>query len=243
MFGPMTITKYCQLIADVVRQGSKGWNAPRLSDWSITGTGGSSASVDIADIATLGTTVAVPINVNLSAGVTELALFNRAANLSFIVEGVGGGTGVGIGWALPASFTYAGGQLGTENWNIGGGMDLPSGGIGSLIAGPKAHSVIISPNDLVTPSAEKSGVPTLTLVSAAAGTQGQGSLGVAIFADRPVLNIVDLAYTKAIALTYGMQFVVGNAISASVSAGVFKISLRNSSLPFPGARYGASIAK
>ncbi|MCH9672822.1 MAG: hypothetical protein K0U93_15405 [Gammaproteobacteria bacterium] len=227
----MSLAKYCQLVSDFVRQGSAGWNAPRWSGWTVSGTGGATASIDVADVATLGTTVALPINLNVAAGTTELSLHHNAANLAFVIEGSGAGIGVGIGWALPATLAYGGSDA----------LALPSAGIGSVLAGPKAHGAAIAPNDLVTNTAEPRGSPMLTIVSAAVGTQAQASLGIALFADRPVLEVIDLAYTKAIALIYGMQLKAGNAASADVTACVYSIRIRPGSLPSPGARYGMSI--
>lgn len=224
----MNLIKYCQLISDVVSKGGTGWNAPRVSDWIVSGTGGTTVS---------GTFPGVEIGI--STGTVELALYHRTARLPVILEGFGGGVVAGLSIGLPAGITYAGGELGVEGFSLGPGMNLPSGGIGSLIAGPKARGVI-SPNDLVT-SERATEVAMVTLISGAAGTQAQYSIGVAIFADRPIVDFVDLAYTKAIALVYGMQFQVGDAISAGLSAMYFAIRIRNSSLPFPGARYGASV--
>ncbi|NOR69187.1 MAG: hypothetical protein GQ532_05745 [Methylomarinum sp.] len=238
----MNIAKYCQLISSIVSQGSRGWSAPRSSDWIVTGTGG---------VAVGGSIPFGVGEIGLAAGSTEIALYHRNANLPVILQGWGGGATANVGFSLPVGITYGGGELGTEgfslfgieNLSLGKGVSLPSGGIGSMLAGPKANNIVISPHDLVTSSAEKNGTPTLTIISGAAGTGMQYSIGVAFFADRPVIDVVDLAYTKAIALVYGMQLEVGTAISAGVSAMWYNLKIRDSSLPCPGARFGMSIPK
>jgi len=230
----MNIAKYCQLISSIISQGSKGWSAPRSSDWCVTGTGGITGGGSI------------PFGVGeigLALGSTEIALYHRNANLPVIFEGWGGGVTANVGFSLPGGITYAGGELGTEGFSLGKGLSLPSGGIGSILAGPKANNIVISPHELVTSSAEKNGTPTLTIISGAAGTGMQYSIGVAFFADRPVVEVVDLAYTKAIALVYGMQLEIGSAITAGLSAMWYSLKIRESSLPCAGARFGMSIPK
>lgn len=240
----MSVIKYCQLISDLVQQGAKGFNAPRLSEWRVTGTGGMTASASLPKIATLGAATLAPLTFGGSIGTIELAMYHSTARLPIIIEGViGAGAFVEIGWSLPVNFSYGGGEIGSESFlSAGKGFELPSGGIGSLLAGPKANSTVISPNDLVTNSAERFGLPCLTLVSLDSGTKSQYSIAVALFADRPVVKPVDLMYTKAIALVHGMQINVGNGISVGLSGMVYYLSLRNSSLPSPGARHGACVA-
>lgn len=229
----INIAKYCQLVSSIVSQGSAGWNAPRMSEWVVSGAGGTSV------------TIAPPvIEVGIVGGTTEISLLHRHANLPVTIEGWGGGVTAGVDISIPwVGVTYAGGEIGMEGMSLGQGISLPSGGIGSIIAGPKANSVIISPNDLVTNSAERNGTPFLTILSGAVGTGMQYSLGVALFADRPIIETVDLAYTKAVALVYGMQLEIGSAIGGNVSATYFSIKIRQSSLPSTGARYGMSIPR
>lgn len=234
--------KLATLLWDLFDENGTPFNVPRRSDWRITGAGGTTGSVDIADIATLGATTLIPLNATGSIGTTEIALRHQTARLSVTVEGVGAGGGVGVGWSLPATITYAGGELGLEGFSLGQGMELPSSGIGSLVAGPKAHEKVISPHELVAPLAEPGGTPCLTVASVAAGTGGQYALAIVFFADRPVTESVDLAYVKAVGFTMGFELSIGSAAGAGVSYMVYKLNLRESSLPFPGARFGASVA-
>lgn len=119
--------------------------------------------------------------------------------------------------------SYSGGKL----MNNGPGMDLPSGGIGCLVAGPKANAGVIAPADL-------EGFVTINTAEANFGSNGI-SCGVAVFADGPVLAICDLLTIKAFSLLWGVQF-VGGSVSVAGVAMTYQCKLRESSLPFPGAR-------
>lgn len=222
---------YLRQAASFVRQGVRSFQIPHLTDWVCTGTGGSTVSVDVGDVATLGATYVLPINVNIAAGKTEISLRHRTANLAVTLDGVGVGASAGVGWSLaPISGTYAGGQL---PFSKGDGMNLPSGGIGCVVAGPKADRIVISPSDL-------EGVLTISTYDASFGPNGLSG-GIAIFADRPIISVADLIFIKAFSLIWGFQF-VGGSVGLSGGAMFFKCSIRESSLPFAGARYGASIA-
>jgi hypothetical protein len=221
--------EYLKQAAAFVRQGVSSFTMPHLTDWVCTGTGGTAVSVDVADVGTLGATYVIPINVNVAGGTTEIALRHRTANLSVMMEGTGGGFGVGLGWSLaPVSGTYGGGKIG----NVLPGIDLPSGGIGCLVAGPKANSIVIAPADL-------EGFLTMRTFDVSFGANGFSG-GIAIFADRPVLTVADLIFIKAFGLVWGIQF-VGGAVGVSGGGMVFRSRIREGSLPFPGARYGASV--
>jgi len=224
------MTDYLKQAAHFVGQGLGGFSMPRLSDWRVTGTGGTTASLDVADVGTLGATYVVPINVNVSAGSTEIALYHREANLPVIMEGWGGGGGVALGWsAAPVSGSYAGGKLG----NVGPGIDFPSGGIGALIAGPKANTSVLSPADL-------EGFMTIGGAELSFAVNGL-TFGVVMFADRPILKALDMIFLKAFGLVWGFQF-VGGSVSAGMNGMVFSCRVRDSSLAFPGAKFGACIA-
>ncbi len=220
---------YLQQAAMFVREGVASFHMPHLTDWIVTGTGGTTASVDVADAATLGATYLLPINVNVGGGTTEVSLRHRTANLSVTMEGAGGGVGAGVGWSLaPVSAAYGGGPtMGTD------GINLPSGGIGCMVAGPRADRVVISPADL-------EGFMTLRTLDVSFGPNGLSG-GIVIFADRPVLSVIDLAFMKAFSMVWGIQF-IGGSVAVGSTCMVFSSRVRGSSLPFPGARYGASVA-
>jgi hypothetical protein len=207
---------YLQQAAMFVREGVASFHMPHLTDWIVTGTGGTTASVDVADAATLGATYLLPINVNVGGGTTEVSLRHRTANLSVTMEGAGGGVGAGVGWTM-----------GTD------GINLPSGGIGCMVAGPRADRVVISPADL-------EGFMTLRTLDVSFGPNGLSG-GIVIFADRPVLSVIDLAFMKAFSMVWGIQF-IGGSVAVGSTCMVFSSRVRGSSLPFPGARYGASVA-
>jgi hypothetical protein len=222
--------EYLKQAAAFVRQGVKSFGMPHLTDWVCTGTGGTTVSFDAADALSLGAAYLIPINLNLSAGSTEISLRHRTANLNVTLEGYGGGVSAGLGWSLaPISGTYAGGEIA----NVLPGMNFPSGGIGCVVAGPKANQIVISPDDL-------EGYLTVRTYDVSFGPNGLTG-GVAVFADRPIITLKDLIFIKAFSLVWGFQL-VGGGVSTAVTGMVFKSKIRESSLAFPGARYGASVA-
>ena len=220
-----------KITADIVRLGVDSFSMPRISEWRITGAGSATLSVDVADLGTLGATYVAPINLNVAGGSTELSLFHKTANLSFVIEGWGGGISGGIGWsAAPISGSYGGGGL--AHITDGGGLNLPSSGIGSLIAGPRASSHILAPVDF-------EGFITIQSLALNFAVNGIGG-GIVMFADRPIASRTDLIHLKAIGLITGIHL-VGACVSAEIGAMYFHCSVRPSSLAQPGASYGMCI--
>lgn len=76
---------YLKQAAEFVRQGVKNFQIPHLTDWVVTGTGGTSVSLGLNELIVL----------DIVAGTTELALRHRTANLSVTFEGKGASVGKG----------------------------------------------------------------------------------------------------------------------------------------------------
>ncbi len=239
-----------QLGAELARTGRLNFSKPRVSDWVINGWGQSTVGVDVADLA-LGAGYVIPANINVSAGTVDLALYKPSANLAFKISGTGGSLGVAAGWsALPAltgrSKTLSKSKLGKKAVDTVAGnaakkgtgfldslAGMPASSVGTLMAGPKAPSVL-APIDFEG---------CLTLVGGEVNFAANGLyLGAAFFAKKPVLDVPDFAFVRAFGLLWDVHLTLGN-VDAGVNYANFVCKVDKKSLPFPGAMHGASVPK
>ncbi|MCU0726775.1 MAG: hypothetical protein MUE73_13475 [Planctomycetes bacterium] len=175
--------------------------------------GSTTVSADLADLFSLGVAYVAPININATAGTTEVALLHIPTGRIHVVEGSGGGAGGGLGWSVsPVTPTYAGGRL----FNLTQGTDLPSGGIGRVVKGPGAPASLAARDfeGYMTMS-------TLDLNFVATG----GNLGLIVFADRPVIQLRDWFHYKAASIVAGISF-VGGSLGVANSSFVCRSRLR-----------------
>ena len=239
-----------QLASEISKTGKIKLSQPRITDWVISGWGQSTVGVDVADLA-LGAGYVVPANINVSAGTVDLALYKPSANLAFKVSGVGGSFGVAAGWsALPAltgrSKTLSKTKIGKKAVDTvvgntakkGTGLldklaNMPSTGIGSMVAGPKAPSVL-APVDFEG---------CLTIVGGEVNFGANGMyLGAAFFAKKPIMDAPDFIFIKAFGLLWDVHLTLGN-VDAGVNYATFACKVVRESLPFPGAMHGASVPR
>ena len=235
------ISDALELIAALIESGKVPVHQPRLTDWRITGWSKNLITADLADILSLGAGAIAPVNVDVGAGTTEVALYKPSANLVFRLSGWGMSLGAGAGWGIPFVRGQGGGKYlaktllgnlqGQAAAAAGNAAKLPAAGIGTLLAGARAP-VAVAPREL-------EGYTTLVGGDLNFGPNGLGC-GLVMFADREIKDPSDLLFVRAFGLVADIH--LSTKVSAEISYCSFKTKVEMCSLAFPGAYYGASVA-
>ena len=200
--------------------------APRLSDWCLVAPAQGNIGVDIADVASGGAGVVLPVNVKAygSHFLTGLERRSRYGGMSSQMVGYGMGGGVGAGWGIPFVGTRGVGKLpdgikkkilkrigkATQSKIEEYARDLVFSGVSGgtrIIAGPDVKG------ELTTDDFHGSFV-TVSAFSANFVVNGVSFGLVIVSKSRPVLQMSDLVYARA----FGLMGGVGLATSLDLEA-------------------------